>query len=103
MKAPQAKEYEYIVIGSGAGGSPLAANLARAGHTVLLVDAGGDYGHLREVEAPALANPASERVEASWAFFTHHYSNKTMALTDRKLAYLTPDGEWYSKLFTWPP
>ncbi|KAJ3576216.1 hypothetical protein NPX13_g3774 [Xylaria arbuscula] len=95
-KAPQAKEYEYIVIGSGAGGSPVAANLARAGHSVLLVDAGGDYGHLREVEAPALANPASERVEASWAFFTHHYSNKTKALEDRKLSYLTPDGEWYS-------
>ncbi|KAI0875587.1 choline dehydrogenase [Hypoxylon argillaceum] len=93
---PTQKEYEYIVVGSGAGGSPVAANLARAGHSVLLIDAGGDYGHLRQVEAPALANPASERNEVSWGFFVHHYANKTMELTDRKLSYLTPDGEYYS-------
>ncbi|KAM0226721.1 hypothetical protein ACHAPO_012125 [Fusarium lateritium] len=34
--------FEYIVVGSGPGGGPLAANLARAGHSVLLVDAGDD-------------------------------------------------------------
>ncbi|KAI1124428.1 choline dehydrogenase [Nemania abortiva] len=95
-QAPPAKEYEYIVVGSGAGGSPVAANLARAGHSVLLIDAGGDYGHLRQVDSPALANPASERNEVTWGFFTHHYENETMALTDRKLTYLTPDGEYYS-------
>ncbi|KAI1828719.1 choline dehydrogenase mitochondrial precursor [Xylaria intraflava] len=95
-EAPQKKSYEYIVVGSGPGGSPLAVNLAKAGHSVLLVDAGGDYGHLREVESPALANPSSERNEVSWGFFTHHYANKTMALKDRKLTYLTPDGQYYS-------
>ncbi|KAI1175547.1 choline dehydrogenase [Nemania sp. FL0916] len=93
---PPAKEYEYIVVGSGAGGSPVAANLARAGHSVLLIDAGGDYGNLAWVDAPALANPASERNEVTWGFFVHHYANETMALTDRKLTWLTPDGEYYS-------
>ncbi|KAI0538203.1 GMC oxidoreductase [Xylaria digitata] len=93
---PAKKEYEYIVVGSGPGGSPLAVNLARAGHSVLLIDAGGDYGHLREVESPALANPSSERNEVSWGFFTHHYSNKTMLLKDRKLSYMTPSGQYYS-------
>lgn len=34
-------EFEYIVIGSGAGGGPVAANLARAGKRVLLLEAGG--------------------------------------------------------------
>jgi choline dehydrogenase len=34
--------YEYIVVGSGPGGSPLASNLARAGHSVLLLEAGDD-------------------------------------------------------------
>ncbi|KAI0550711.1 choline dehydrogenase [Xylaria curta] len=96
VQEPPAKEYEYIVVGSGAGGSPLAANLARAGHSVLLIDAGGDYGNLRQVDAPALANPASERNEVSWGFFTHHYANETQALKDRKLTYSTPDGQFYS-------
>ena len=36
--------YEYIVVGSGPGGGPLAANLARAGHSVLLLEAGDDQG-----------------------------------------------------------
>ncbi|KAI1131683.1 choline dehydrogenase mitochondrial precursor [Nemania abortiva] len=93
---PPQKSYEYIVVGSGPGGAPLAVNLARAGHSVLLVDAGGDYGHLREVESPALANPSSERNEVSWGFFTKHYSNETMLLKDRKLSYLTPSDQYYS-------
>jgi NADPH-dependent 2,4-dienoyl-CoA reductase/sulfur reductase-like enzyme len=34
------KTYEYIVVGSGPGGGPIASNLARAGHSVLLLEAG---------------------------------------------------------------
>lgn len=93
---PAKKSYEYIVVGSGPGGAPLAVNLAKAGHSVLLVDAGGDYGHLREVESPALANPSSERNEVSWGFFTRHYKNETMLVKDRKLSYMTPEGQYYS-------
>ncbi|KAJ2986054.1 hypothetical protein NUW58_g5217 [Xylaria curta] len=95
---PKKKSYEYIVVGSGPGGAPLAVNLAKAGHSVLLVDAGGDYGHLREVESPALANPSSERNEVSWGFFTHHYANETMARKDRKMTYWTPSEQYYSGL-----
>jgi choline dehydrogenase len=36
------KTYEYIVVGSGPGGGPIASNLARAGHSVLLIEAGDD-------------------------------------------------------------
>lgn len=36
--------YDYIVVGSGAGGGPLASRLARANNTVLLIESGDDQG-----------------------------------------------------------
>ena len=35
--------HDFVIVGSGAGGGPLAANLALAGHTVLLIEAGEDH------------------------------------------------------------
>src|SRR5688572_15180301 len=40
----QDDEFEYVIVGAGAGGGPLAAGLARRGHRVLLLEAGGDPG-----------------------------------------------------------
>jgi choline dehydrogenase len=36
------QEYDYVIVGSEAGGGPLAAILAKAGYKVLLLEAGGD-------------------------------------------------------------
>jgi len=46
--------YEYIVVGSGPGGGPLAARLAIAGFKVLLIDAGNDEGSALQYQVPAL-------------------------------------------------
>ncbi|KAK1760079.1 hypothetical protein QBC47DRAFT_355297 [Echria macrotheca] len=35
-------EYDYTIVGSGPGGAPLAVNLAKAGHLILLLEAGDD-------------------------------------------------------------
>ena len=32
--------YDYVIVGSGAGGGPLAANLAKAGYSVCIMEAG---------------------------------------------------------------
>ncbi|KAK7755605.1 hypothetical protein SLS62_002540 [Diatrype stigma] len=89
------KTYEYIIVGSGAGGSPLAARLAQAGHSVLLIDAGGDHGRLKEVEVPALSIHSSERNEFSWGFFAHHYEDPAQARRDRKYTYRAREGGYY--------
>ncbi|KAI5866110.1 choline dehydrogenase [Durotheca rogersii] len=95
-RPPPKKSYEYIIVGSGAGGSPLAARLALAGHSVLLVDAGSDRGRSREVEIPSLYLAAAERNDLSWSFFVRHFDNETQTRRDRKLTYRTPNGDLYS-------
>ncbi|KAH8596917.1 putative choline dehydrogenase [Bisporella sp. PMI_857] len=92
LKTPQ---YEYIVIGSGPGGGPLAANLARAGHSVLLLEAGGDNGEALTERMPALATINAEGSDASWEFFVSHFQNETQAKRDNKFTYLLSNGSYY--------
>jgi choline dehydrogenase len=48
------EDYEYVVIGSGPGGGPLAARLTIVGYKVLLIEAGDDQGTSFHQKVPAL-------------------------------------------------
>lgn len=66
--------YEYIVVGSGAGGGPLAARLALAGHSTLLLEAGTEQAHNFNTSVPGYAALAAADDHISWNFFIRHYA-----------------------------
>lgn len=90
--------YEYVIVGSGAGGGPLAARLALAGHKTLLLEAGADHGTENNYTVPAYSVRMSEEEEVSWNFFVHHYADDTRQARDFKTSYKTPDGSIYTGL-----
>jgi choline dehydrogenase len=80
---------EYIVVGSGAGGGTVAARLAEAGRSVILLEAGGDPHELSggdsivegqdrlpaDYDVPAFHAFASENSAMKWDFFVRHYDD----------------------------
>ena len=85
--------YEYIVVGSGAGGGTVAARLAESGRTVLLLEAGSDAkagatGVDDNVDAlydvPAFHPLASECDKMAWNFYVRHYGDLAQQKRDDK-------------------
>ncbi|KAH8887907.1 alcohol oxidase [Thozetella sp. PMI_491] len=85
--------YDYIVIGSGPGGSITATNLALAGQSVLLIEAGRDATGDLSTEIAALSFPGTP--DLRWSFFVKHYSNQTQELRYNHLTWLLPDGSYW--------
>lgn len=98
VKAVELTGYEYVVVGSGAGGGPLAARLALAGHKTLLIEAGDDQGHNINYTVPAFSAKASEDEAMAWNFFVRHYADNDRQALDYKTTYETPDGSEYTGL-----
>ncbi|KAJ2995053.1 hypothetical protein NUW58_g1379 [Xylaria curta] len=90
--------YDYVVVGSGPGGGPVAANLAIAGFRVLLIEAGGDSGHATKEVVPALHFMSSEYEATTWNFWVNHYDDLGQQKKDSKLVYKLPDGTQYRGL-----
>lgn len=82
--------YDYIVIGSGAGGGPLAARLALAGQKVLVIEAGSDTAAAGQeypeetYTIPAFHAAATEDKVTSWDFSVRHYSDDKRQAEDNK-------------------
>ncbi|MCX4696947.1 GMC family oxidoreductase [Streptomyces sp. NBC_01408] len=68
-------EVEYLVIGSGPGGGSVAANLAEAGHSVLVLEAGPAQGNQTYYEVPSLNLKAARDSEVSWDMWVRHYTD----------------------------
>jgi len=90
----ETRDFEFIVVGSGAGGGPLAANLARQGHSVLLLEAGAETGGKTEYNVPVLHPSATETPDLAWHYFVDHYGSKARQGQDSKD---TPEGVLYPR------
>lgn len=87
--------YEYIVVGSGPGGGPLAVNLAKAGHSVLLLEAGSDHSDSLVQQIPFFHLYASEDPSMAWDIFVTHYDDIEEQMKDSKFTWKTPKGEYH--------
>jgi len=88
--APEARpsledaEYDFVIVGSGPGGGPLACELALAGHAVCLIDAGKDDTDDEVTRIPGQHLASSEDDHCSWKFFVKHYTDPARQRLDPK-------------------
>ena len=75
--------YDFIVVGSGAGGGPLAARLALAGYDVLVLEAGDDHA-CPYYSVPIMQAYASEDPDMRWDFFVRHWADDGQQRADTK-------------------
>jgi choline dehydrogenase len=88
--------YDYIVVGSGPGGAPVAAQLAQHGYSVLLMDAGDDQtANLNTTISVALADVAAEDENLRWDYFVKYHADDEITASNRYLTWETVEGDHY--------
>jgi choline dehydrogenase len=105
MQKPASDEFDYIVVGSGAGGAPVAARLAEAGMRVLVLEAGSDpraaqdeiSGLPADYDVPAFHTFASENEAMAWSFMVHDFGDDAQR---RRPASDPPPGVLYPRAST---
>jgi len=89
---PEGQEWDYVIVGSGAGGGTLAARLVEAGARVFLLEAGGDARDSDaarmpdDYDVPAFHAYACENPAMSWNFQVRHYASEERQARDPKYA-----------------
>jgi choline dehydrogenase len=83
--------YDYIVTGSGPGGGTIATNLALAGHSVLLIEAGSDASF--DLRTQVLALNDFSNTNAAWHFFVKHSDDEERLKRYNLLVWRLENGE----------
>ncbi|KAK8113009.1 hypothetical protein PG984_013535 [Apiospora sp. TS-2023a] len=89
-----ADTYDYIVVGSGPGGGVVASNLALAGHSVLLIEAGRDASDDLSTTIAALSYPGTDALK--WHFFVQHFGDdREQERQYNHLTWTLPNGSYW--------
>jgi choline dehydrogenase len=93
--AESVARYDYIVIGSGPGGGPLACDLARAGYSTLLLEAGDDQGDNPTYADLVNFNEAGSDTHSRWDFWVKHSNNPVQDQKYEHTTWMLPNGSYY--------
>jgi len=85
------REYDYIIVGSGAGSAPVAANLVRAGYRVLVLEAGGSHADKLATKVPIFRGKSIEDPDIRWDYWVDHYTEPERQRRDPKFHPNTAD------------
>ncbi len=90
MAGAEELEWDYVIVGSGAGGGTLAARLVEAGMRVFVIEAGGDPLAMQaerlpdDYDVPGFHPFACENAAMSWNFRVRHYADDVQQARDPK-------------------